>query len=109
MNFKSEFIIYIMIKEIKKSDKLNKRFKVILDNGKIFDFGLKNGSTYIDHNDKKLRDNYIKRHYNLKKEQPFIKNLIPSPALFSFYLLWGPYTTINKNIDNLNNILMNKN
>ncbi len=98
-----------MIKEIKKSDKINKRFKVILDNGDIFDFGLKNGSTYIDHNDKLLRDNYIKRHFLLKKEQPFIKNLIPSPALFSFYLLWGPYTTIKKNINYLNNLLMNKN
>ena len=62
-----------MIKEIKKSNKKNKRFKVILNNGDIFDFGLKNGSTYIDHKDELLRVNYLKRHYNLKKEQPFIK------------------------------------
>ena len=98
-----------MIKEIKKSNKKNKRFKVILDNGDTFDFGLKDGSTYIDHNDKSIRDNYIKRHYNLKKEQPFIKNLIPSPALFSFYLLWGPYTKIETNIKYLNDLFLIKN
>ena len=95
-----------MIKEIKKSNKKNKRFKVILNNGDIFDFGLKNGSTYIDHKDELLRGKYLKRHYNLKKERPFIENLIPSPALFSFYLLWVPYTTIEENIKYLNNLFI---
>lgn len=94
-----------MIVDIKKSDRKNKRFKVLLDNGDIYHFGLIDGSTYIDHNDEILRNNYIKRHYSLKKEKPFIKNLIPSPALFSFYLLWGPYTSIEKNIKNLNKLL----
>jgi len=91
-----------MIINIKPSQKKNKRFQVIMDNGKKYDFGLKDGSTYIDHYDKKKRKNYIDRH--IKNEKEFIKNLIPSPALFSMMLLWGPYTDINKNINYLNSL-----
>jgi hypothetical protein len=30
--------------------------------------------------------------------------LVPSPALFSLYLLWGKYTDLNDNINHLNNL-----
>ena len=36
---------------ITKSNKKDKRFKVYLDNGDEYDFGLKDGETYIDHKD----------------------------------------------------------
>jgi len=82
-----------------------KRFRIYLDNNKHYDFGLKTGQTYIDHRDKVKRDNYRRRHYNSIKEQPYIINLVPSPALFSYYLLWGDSTNIHQNIKTLNKIL----
>ena len=62
--------------------------------------------TYIDHKDKTKRRNYQLRHYNSKREQHFISELIPSPALFSYYILWGESTSIRKNIQKLNNKLL---
>ena len=50
----------ISIKEINE----NKRFIALFSNGKKTKFGQinpKNG-TYIDHNDKELKENYTKRH-----------------------------------------------
>jgi hypothetical protein len=96
-----------MIIDIKNSNKPNKRFMVILDNDGVIHFGDKNGSTYIDHHDKKKRDNYLKRHYALKKEKPFIDNLIPSPSLMSYMILWGPHKDMYKNIEYLN-VLLNR-
>ena len=94
-----------MIVEIIDSKKQSKRFCVRLDDGKTFDFGLKNGSTYIDHHDKRLRANYWKRHLANRTEHRLISELIPSPALFSAMLLWGDSTSLNKNIQNLNHFL----
>ena len=83
----------------------SKRFRVYLDNNKHYDFGLKDKhETYIDHKDKVRRNNYRLRHYNSIKEQPYIINLIPSPALFSYYLLWGESVSIHQNIKTLNKI-----
>lgn len=93
-----------MIVEIKNSKKKNKRFRVILDNGKAYDFGLDTGETFIDHHDKNKRLNYRSRHLGNETENNLINNLIPSPALFSYYLLWGPYDDIMKNIIYLNNL-----
>jgi hypothetical protein len=94
-----------MIVEITDSKKPSKRFCVTMNNGKKFDFGLKNGSTYIDHHDKRLRANYLKRHLANRTEHRLISELIPSPALFSAMLLWGDSTSLNKNIQNLNHLL----
>ena len=83
-----------------------KRFRILLDNNKHYDFGVKDKhETYIDHRDKKRRQRYQIRHYNSKREQPFIKNLIPSPALFSYYILWGSSVSIKTNIKELNKLL----
>ena len=54
--------MYKIIKLV-KSPRKNKRFRVYLQNDKYFDFGLDGGNTYIDHGNKKKRDNYRKRHY----------------------------------------------
>ena len=91
--------------KLEDSQLKSKRFRIYLDNNKHYDFGLKTGETYIDHKDKIKRDNYRRRHYNSIKEQPYIQNLIPSPALFSYYLLWGDSSNINQNIKTLNKLL----
>ena len=83
-----------------------KRFRIYLDNGKHYDFGVKDKhETYIDHKDKGRRERYQIRHSNSKREQHFISQLIPSPALFSYYILWGESTSIKKNIQTLNKLL----
>jgi hypothetical protein len=94
-----------MIVKIIDSPLKNKRFRVFLNNNKHFDFGLKNGSTFIDHHDKHKRLNYRKRHYANVKEKYLIDNLIPSASLFSYYLLWGDSNNLFENIDELNKLL----
>ena len=91
--------MYKIIKLV-KSPRKNKRFRVYLENNENFDFGLDGGNTYIDHGNKKKRDNYRKRHY--AQERKLIDSFTPSPALYSYYLLWGDSTDINKNIEKLN-------
>jgi hypothetical protein len=89
---------------ITKSDKKNKRFKVFLNDGSEYDFGLKNPKygTYIDHNDKNKRFLYWNRHYANKTERHLIDNFIASPSMFSAYILWGKYPSIKKNVEWLN-------
>ena len=93
--------MYKIIKLI-KSKRQNKRYRVYLENNDHYDFGLDTGKTYIDHQNITKRDNYRKRHLGNDTEKHLIKNLIPSPALFSYYILWGDSTDINKNINILN-------
>ncbi len=84
----------------------NKRFRVYLDTGKYYDFGLKTGSTFIDHKNVIKRNNYIKRHYANKTEKYLIDNLIPSPSLFSLMILWTS-PNISDNIKILNDLWNN--
>ena len=51
--------------ELYESKRKDKRFMAIIK-GKKYHFGLKNGSTYIDHKDKTKRENYIKRHMSVR-------------------------------------------
>ena len=95
----------IKIIKIESSKNKNKRFKITMNNNKTYNFGLLNGSTYIDHNNKLKKDNYIKRHYNNPLEKSIITNMTISPSLFSLFILWGPYNNINKNIKHFNNII----
>ena len=81
-----------------------KRFRVILDDGRKFDFGLEGGQTYIDHGDKVLRENYLKRHLANPTEARLNENLIPSASLFSRYILWGEYPTLEQNVNYLNKL-----
>jgi len=90
------------IVDIEMSMRKDKRFKLTMKNGDIYHFGLDSGSTYIDHHNKKKRENYRKRHYANDIERLCIDNLIPSPALFSYYLLWGDHTDLKSNMDALN-------
>lgn len=92
---------------ISESPKKNKRFRVFLDDGRHFDFGLKNPKygTYIDHHDKQKRLNYISRHLANYNEKKLIDSITPSAALFSMMLLWGESTDLYENIEILNEFL----
>jgi hypothetical protein len=94
----------MIVVDIEPSNKKYKRFCLTMNDGKKFDFGLKDGSTYIDHEDKIKRKNYWSRHLANSTENKRINNLVPSASLFSAYLLWGPYTDLEKNVANLNNL-----
>ena len=97
----------IQIVELIESPLENKKYRAITNDGKHYDFGVKDiHNTYIDHRDKSRRERYWIRHYNSKREQPYIKNLIPSPSLFSYYILWGNSHSIKKNIKELNKLFL---
>ena len=74
-----------------ESNRKNKRFVSII-NGKKYHFGLKNGSTYIDHKDKIKRENYIKRH-QVREDWTNVNS-----GSLSRYLLWGHSTSLEANI-----------
>jgi len=82
---------YIIL-DLAKSPRQGKRFRIrYTDDMKVkhTDFGAEHGNTYIDHHDLKKRENYRKRHLANATERDRIENLTPSPATFSYYLLWG--------------------
>jgi hypothetical protein len=81
----------IEILELVCSKKPFKRFHIKVREGdkiKKFDFGLKDGETFIDHGDTAKRDAYWKRHCGNAKEERLINNLIPSASLFSARILF---------------------
>jgi len=84
-----------------KSNRKDKKYKVTLDDGKSYHFGLKDSVTYIEGATKEKRDAFLARHINNPLEKKLIENLIPSPALFSVYLLWNT-NSIDKNVQILN-------
>jgi len=90
------------IVKLEPSPLKTKRFRVHLDTGEYFDFGLKGAKTYLDGVDDKTRENYLKRHLTNPLEKNLITNLKPSPALFSAYLIWGKSRNIYENIKYLN-------
>jgi hypothetical protein len=92
----------MQITKIEASPIKNKRYRVTMTDGKHYDFGLKNGSTYLEHKDPVKRTNYLKRHMGNETEKYLIENYIPSPSLFSALLLWGYSTDLDKNIKFLN-------
>jgi len=94
-----------MIQEVITSPLKTKKYRALMSDGSKIDFGLKGSSTYLDHKDEIKRTNYRVRHLANDREHYLIKNVIPSPALLSFYLLWGPYTILDHNIKYLNELL----
>lgn len=95
----------LQIIEIIDSPLKNKKYRAKINDGSHYDFGSKGSKTYLDHNNQYLRDNYRKRHLANEKEYDLIDNAIMSPALLSYYLLWGNYKKLEDNIKELNNIL----
>ena len=97
----------VQIVSVEKSDRKDKKMKAILDDGKIIHFGLEGSKTFIEGATQDVRDAYMNRHLGNKKEQELIDGIIPSPALFSFYLLWFS-NNLQKNIKLLNRLLREK-
>ena len=77
--------------EIYESKRKDKRYMAIIK-GKKYHFGLKTGNTYIDHKDKKKRENYIKRH-SIREDWSKINS-----GSLSRWVLWGNSTSLEKNI-----------
>ena len=70
------------------SERNNKRFYVIYNDKKI-NFGSKDGHTYYDEKNEIKRDNWYKRHSNIKNK--YGENVIymkTSPSFWSANLLW---------------------
>jgi len=96
-----------------KSPLNNKRFRVWMKNGEHFDYGYKSpegktAKTFIDGATPQKRSAYIARHLGNRTERYRIEKLIPSPALFSFYLLWGSSQDFYENFDHLNEMFKKK-
>jgi hypothetical protein len=87
------------------SPRKNKRFRAVLSDNSTVDFGLLNGFTYLDGASNEVKENYKKRHYNSSKEKALIDNLVISPSTLSWFLIWGDYRDINKNMKVLNKLL----
>lgn len=96
-------IIYIT-----ESPRLFKKHRVYLNDGTYYDFGLDKSQTYLDHHDKTIRHNYRVRHLGNPTEKQLIETLTPSPATFSYYLLWGEHSDLIKNIQQLNSLFKSK-
>ena len=98
-----------MIEEVIPSPVQNKRFRATLvdETGRVhkIDFGQKGWSTFIDHGDVRKKENFWSRHYGGNStERHLIDNLIPSAALLSSFLLWGPSQKLDDNIKLLNQL-----
>ena len=93
-----------MIQEVIISPLKTKKYRAIMSDGSKIDFGLKGSSTFLDHHDKTKRHKYRVRHLANDREKYLIQNVIPSPALLSFYLLWNT-ENLEHNILYLNQLL----
>ena len=85
-----------MIIDMKPSPLKTKRFRATIlkhDGTKqLIDFGLKDGSTYIDHGDEVKRKNYLSRH---SKNEDWSKI---NPGSASRFILWGEHKDIGDNL-----------
>lgn len=93
------------ILKIEPSPLKMKRYRITLQDGTKFDFGLKGGKTYIDGESELTRKNYLKRHLGNEIEKKLIENNIPSASLFSAKILWGESRSIEENIQKLNKLI----
>jgi hypothetical protein len=91
------------IVSLEKSNRKDKKYVVLLDDGKEYHFGLKNSITYVEGATKQKRDAFLARHQNNPLEKKLIENLVPSPALFSVYLLWNT-NDLDENVKILNRL-----
>lgn len=75
------------------SSRKGKRYRMVFaDPHMIIDFGLKTGSTYIDHGDETKRKNYLSRH---SKNEDWTKI---NPGSASAIILWGESKDIGDNL-----------
>ena len=89
------------VEEINKS----KRFEAIFTDGTRVRFGQTNPKigTYIDHNDEKLRTNYIKRHLKDLKTNDYKR-----AGYLSLFLLWNR-PNLKESVKDFNKRIKNNN
>ena len=81
-----------------------KRFKATFCDGSTTKFGQTNSTgTYIDHNDKKLRTNYIKRHLKHLKTNDYKR-----AGYLSLFLLWNRQN-LKESVKDFNKRIKNNN
>jgi hypothetical protein len=72
-----------------KSDRKNKKFKVLTPNGNIIHFGQKGYEDFTQHKDEKRRKNYCKRSAGIRnKKGELTKNNKESANYYSRKFLW---------------------
>ena len=78
-----------MLKSVVEINEKNKRYKAYFTDGTTTKFGQSNPKigTYIDHNDKTLRKNYIKRHLKDLSTNDYTR-----AGYLSLFLLWDKPT-----------------
>ena len=81
-----------------------KRYKAFWGD-RIFHFGSRGATTYIDGASDIERTNYLKRHRANPVERSRIDNLTPSAATLSAYLLWGESRSLAVNLRRLNSLV----
>jgi len=79
--------------KLKDSKVKGKRLTAVFSDGKEVSFGLRGGSTYVDHHRTDLRDAYLARH---RPREDF--NDPRSPGALSARILWGPHKSIRENL-----------
>ena len=94
-----------MIVFVKEINETKKRFVAVFSDGSITKFGLTNPKigTYIDHKNKILRKNYIKRHLKDLKTNDYKR-----AGYLSLFLLWNK-ETLNESIKDFNKRIKNNN
>ena len=80
---------------VRQSTRLDKRMMADFQTKKIH-FGAKNGSTFVDHQDMKIKENWIKRH---KVNSDF--NDFDSAGSLARYILWNK-SNLHASIRDLN-------
>ena len=87
-----------MLKTVVEINDKNKRYIATFTNGKTTKFGQSNPKigTYIDHNDKTLRKNYIKRHLKDLSTNDYTR-----AGYLSLFLLWDK-PTLKESISSYN-------
>jgi hypothetical protein len=94
----------VQIIKIERSHVKNKKYVAIFDDGTRINFGSSVSTTFVEGATQEKRNAYIARHLANGTEYYRIKNLIPSPSLLSYYLLWNT-NNLQTNIKILNDKL----
>ena len=78
---------------LQKSPRRDKKYMIRFEEPNLtIHFGSKNSSTFLDHHDETLRENYLKRHF-VNEDWSRV-----NAGSLSAYLLWGPTTDLRANL-----------
>ena len=83
---------------IKRSNKPDKKFDVVIDNKKIVSFGFKNMSDFTLHKDPERKARYIARH---KSNEDWAKSGIKTAGFYAKHVLWNK-PTLQASVNDLN-------